>query len=564
MKKILKLFLLLAMLFALCSCNVSNKCNHTFIEKETVQATCEKDGYVITVCEKCGEEKTEKLDAFGHNYEIIENYTVTCTKDGTVVESCTNCGDISTTTIKAKGHNWTQYGVCLECAAMKEEFRIYMKETVSINDSVGDTFVYAYLLDDSKAIKYGSSVFGEKGSSIRITAGVGEADTNMDVGISSIDITLEEGFSDICYIYLTENDGRYEGNSALVEVAFTVEAASCDKLYSDFSEIPSYRMERYAEELFNMYENKFSPSMMESYIKDLQRAEQNVLNAEHKVISARGNVKNKEKYVEQVASNLTVRVYDHETGYFKWEADERKVRAAKALVTIAELELQEALDDLEDEQSTYQLRLKKAIEYYNGQFYYNVREKLLSGTATNESIANEIKNTYNYEFITFGPQNFLISETQALYPSAFFDIVEDIYDIFKIDLMELVKSIEDEPKIEEPQNTEIFAFTETGFEYIGDEELATLLLQYFEKFYKNYQNELEKEKIIAFNDEINGLGTSVFNMASEKGLFGNELVMMVQELDTLHYFEKDFMKYKDSVDSYYKKLLEKYLIECAE
>ena len=440
MKKFLKLFLPLVMAVFLCSCNENTlECDHKFTEKETVQANCEKDGYVIKVCEKCGEEKTEKLYASGHSYEIIENYIVTCTEDGVKVESCTNCGDVSTTTTKAQGHNWDSNNMCTVCSATKEEFRIYMKETVAINDSVGDTFIYAYLLDDSQAIKSGASVLGEKGSTIRITAGVGEADINMDIGISSIDITLEEGFSDICYIYLTENDGRYEGNSALVKVKFTVEAASCDNLYSDFSEIPSYRMERYAEELFNMYENKFSPFMMESYMKDLNLAERNVSNANNNVYRAQSNVKAKEKNVEKVASNLTVRVYDHATGRFIWEADERKVRAAKDLLAAAERELQEELNNLEYEKSIYQLRLKNAIEYYDGQFYYNVKEKLLSGTATNESVANEIKNTYNYEVITFGPDNFLNSEKESLYPEVFFNIIEDIYYIFNIDLTEYVE-----------------------------------------------------------------------------------------------------------------------------
>ena len=56
MKKFLKLFLPLVMALFLCSCNENTlECDHKFTEKETVQANCEKDGYVITLCEKCGE-----------------------------------------------------------------------------------------------------------------------------------------------------------------------------------------------------------------------------------------------------------------------------------------------------------------------------------------------------------------------------------------------------------------------------------------------------------------------------------------------------------------------------
>ncbi|MBR3991905.1 MAG: S8 family serine peptidase, partial [Clostridia bacterium] len=80
---------------------------HDWTEAERQEATCTEDGYVTYQCSKCGETKTEVLDATGHTLVIDPEVPATCTEDGlTAGVQCSVCDEIliPQEVITAAGH----------------------------------------------------------------------------------------------------------------------------------------------------------------------------------------------------------------------------------------------------------------------------------------------------------------------------------------------------------------------------------------------------------------------------------------------------------------------------
>ncbi len=83
---------------------------HDYAE-ETVEATCETEGYTHTVCKRCGKEeqyaKTE--EPLGHTYELTETVAVTCTTEGYTLHTCTRCnGTEKRDVVQPLGHDWAK------------------------------------------------------------------------------------------------------------------------------------------------------------------------------------------------------------------------------------------------------------------------------------------------------------------------------------------------------------------------------------------------------------------------------------------------------------------------
>ncbi len=72
----------------------------------TVAATCEKDGYTLSICGRCAATETVAGDQrLGHDYtEVIVE--ATCVTDGSKTETCKNCNDTRTAIIPKTGHTW--------------------------------------------------------------------------------------------------------------------------------------------------------------------------------------------------------------------------------------------------------------------------------------------------------------------------------------------------------------------------------------------------------------------------------------------------------------------------
>lgn len=86
--------------------------------KETVEPTCDEDGYTLFACE-CGDEYTSVLKATGHNY-AKKTVAADCEHDGYIRYTCENCGDQYDETDddqRALGHSWSGWSVVKEATA---------------------------------------------------------------------------------------------------------------------------------------------------------------------------------------------------------------------------------------------------------------------------------------------------------------------------------------------------------------------------------------------------------------------------------------------------------------
>lgn len=76
---------------------------HNYVEKERVEPTCGKDGYIVKKCD-CGSEVKEVLKATGnHTWGgwVIQN-EATATTEGTMIRTCSTCGQTETQKYTAK------------------------------------------------------------------------------------------------------------------------------------------------------------------------------------------------------------------------------------------------------------------------------------------------------------------------------------------------------------------------------------------------------------------------------------------------------------------------------
>ena len=89
------------------------ECNHTNLEKNTVEATCTEPGKIETVCNECGEVvSTEAIAALGHDFgDYIVTKAPTCTEAGEETAKCSRCEATDTKELAALGHDFGDYTV---------------------------------------------------------------------------------------------------------------------------------------------------------------------------------------------------------------------------------------------------------------------------------------------------------------------------------------------------------------------------------------------------------------------------------------------------------------------
>lgn len=122
MKKLLVLLLMLAMAFALASCDVQatvdkllGKEEHTHAyEMISTDATCTEGGTGTFAC-SCGESYTEQVEALGHDMQVKSSVPVTCTTAGYNRMRCSRCSVSESVKIEATGHAW---GEAVEASRM--------------------------------------------------------------------------------------------------------------------------------------------------------------------------------------------------------------------------------------------------------------------------------------------------------------------------------------------------------------------------------------------------------------------------------------------------------------
>ncbi len=77
---------------------------HSYEVLETVNATCDEEGYIQEKCSVCGTERTEVIEATGHKYEQVEEKEATCSEAGYRLKRCNICQDEQKEVLEVLGH----------------------------------------------------------------------------------------------------------------------------------------------------------------------------------------------------------------------------------------------------------------------------------------------------------------------------------------------------------------------------------------------------------------------------------------------------------------------------
>ena len=92
--------------------------NHNWVLLNSVDASCLTLGYDRYVCVDCG--RTEKRDytaQLGHAYQSTVIRDATCETDGKVLEICERCGDVKETSTPKGEHEYMTYSVSATCTS---------------------------------------------------------------------------------------------------------------------------------------------------------------------------------------------------------------------------------------------------------------------------------------------------------------------------------------------------------------------------------------------------------------------------------------------------------------
>ncbi|MBR2669580.1 MAG: FIVAR domain-containing protein [Solobacterium sp.] len=100
-------------------------------------------------------------------------------------------------------------------------YRINMYAGIQSNNHVGNDWGYQRYYNGN-AVYNGVEVSGTPGSAATVAMQIVENDSYPDVGSGSTTIYLNDGFQSSFYVYITENMGRYKGNSATFLVTVDV------------------------------------------------------------------------------------------------------------------------------------------------------------------------------------------------------------------------------------------------------------------------------------------------------------------------------------------------------
>ena len=113
LRRLSLLFILLLTLWVLPSSAdaVRKSCSHSWKLVSTTEPTCTASGKKVYKCEKCGEKKTERTDALGHDWSYCTvTKKPTCTEDGLLRCTCSrNASHVKEESMPALGHQWSEW-----------------------------------------------------------------------------------------------------------------------------------------------------------------------------------------------------------------------------------------------------------------------------------------------------------------------------------------------------------------------------------------------------------------------------------------------------------------------
>lgn len=104
--KIISVLAILSICVGLTACK-TNKCadGHTW-KLTSATATCYVGGIETYTCEVCNENKTENVEAYGHDYVLTSRTEPTCKTNGEEVKKCSRCGFESKQTLLIIDHKY--------------------------------------------------------------------------------------------------------------------------------------------------------------------------------------------------------------------------------------------------------------------------------------------------------------------------------------------------------------------------------------------------------------------------------------------------------------------------
>lgn len=92
--------------------------NHNWVLLDSVNASCLTLGYDRYICVDCGRtEKRDYIAQLGHAYQSIVIREATCETDGKVLEICERCGDVKETSTPKGEHEYKTYSVSATCVS---------------------------------------------------------------------------------------------------------------------------------------------------------------------------------------------------------------------------------------------------------------------------------------------------------------------------------------------------------------------------------------------------------------------------------------------------------------
>ena len=81
---------------------------HTYELKNTVNPSCDEEGYQEFVCKECGDKKQDPIPAIGHSFaKWIEVTKPSCNRTGKKARQCEKCGFVEEAKIPTLGHDWS-------------------------------------------------------------------------------------------------------------------------------------------------------------------------------------------------------------------------------------------------------------------------------------------------------------------------------------------------------------------------------------------------------------------------------------------------------------------------
>ena len=84
----------------------AEKCSHDWVVTDSVEPTCQKEGYVAYACSKCGKEKKEKAAKTEHSYKLVSETEGDCKNRAVQTFECEYCGEQMTKEGEFENHKY--------------------------------------------------------------------------------------------------------------------------------------------------------------------------------------------------------------------------------------------------------------------------------------------------------------------------------------------------------------------------------------------------------------------------------------------------------------------------